>query len=594
MTHKVFIKLTKGASEDEPGIVKHLRHEVYQQLDADGKADSKDDVYFGIASTAGLDRDEEVLVPRGVQTNDFMENPVMLHIHDYRQVSVAKVLKLGVTDEEVGMAFMFAETDTGNELRYLYDNDFMSAFSVGFIPRSVVRVDDSTPDKIDIEVPKASEVRTSGDVLDFVKGEDGAFEVSEKDITKFQLDLTKYTRRPRAVVSGWELLEVSPVPVPSNPEALLVRAVQKACSRFEGPAKAFAEATLGAALTATSKTLEDFLSSMEDFEIRGAVARHTTPIDNDATWNGDAARASIARWASSDGSGSKETMDWGKFSRGYAWFDSNAVDNLTAYKLPHHVVNDGVLTAVWNGVTSAMSSLLGARGGVDVGGDDQAVYNHLAQHYRDNDREPPPFERSYTEEEIKAIGEDTWKAEDHVESDEDDGYETIDGKAMRTTGSADGHTHRYEDQRSGRTSDADGHTHPYTRGAQWTGVVNGHRHTTTFPAITANVADGAEVNDDVYLQREDDSNSPAILGRLDEVEASLGVRMGVVGEMVEELTDLLEKAVKKRLNDDGTGASAGDDDGDDDAGGDATPEEERVLNEGAEKLAVALGRSIDD
>lgn len=593
MTQKVFIKLTKGDSKEDTPLVKRLRHEVYQQLDADGKADKKDDVYFGIASTAGLDRDEEVLIPRGVQTNDFMQNPVMLHIHDYRQVSVAKVMKLGVTDEEVGMAFMFAETDTGNELRYLYDNDFMSAFSVGFIPRSVMRVDDETPDKIDIEVPKAADVRAGDDVLDFIKGEDGEYELATEPAEKFRLDLTKYERRPRAVVSAWELLEVSPVPVPSNPEALLVRAVRKTCDRFEGPAKAFAEQILGDALARAETTLSEFLESLDDFEIRGAVARHTTPIDNEASWSGDAARASLARWASSDGSGSKETMDWGKFSRGYSWFDSNSIEAFGSYKLPHHVARDGELVAIWRGVTAAMGALLGARGGVDVGGDDQAVWNHLAQHYRDNDRTPPPLERSYSEDEIKGITEDTWKAEDHIESedDDDDGYEEIDGKAMRTSGSADGHSHRYEDTESGRTGPGgDGHTHPYTRGAQFTGVVNGHRHSLTFPNMQENVEDGADPDDDVYANQ-DQGGSPAVLGRIDELEATLGVRMGVIGEMVEELSDLLERAVKKDLGDDSTGGPAGDDGGD--AGGDNTPEAEKVLEEGAAKLAEALGLSVD-
>jgi hypothetical protein len=587
MTQKVFIKLAKRDSKEDTPLVKRLRHEVYEQLDAEGKADKQSDVYFGIASTAGLDRDEEVLIPRGVQTNDFMTNPVMLHIHDYRQVSVGKVLKLGVTDEEVGMAFMFAETDQGQELRSLYDGDFMSAFSVGFIPRSVMRIDDDTPDKIDIEVPSAAEVRTSEHVSDYIKGEDGEYTLDAEPAEKFRLDLTKYDRRPRAVVSAWELLEVSPVPVPSNPEALLVRAVRKACSRFTGPAKAFAEATLGEALKTTTTTLEEFLLALDDFELRGSVARHTTPIDNEASWDGSAARATLARWASSDNTGSKETMDWGKFSRGYGWFDSNAIEAFGSYKLPHHVIRDGELVGIWRGITTAMGALLGARGGVDVGGDTQAVYNHLAQHYRDNDREPPPLTREYDEADLKGIVEDTWKAEDHIE--EDDGYEIVDGKAIRTSGSAAGHSHRYDDAESGETTGGDGNQHSYTRGAQFTGVTNGHRHSLTFPNMSENVEEGAEPDDDVYATR-DQSGSPAVLERLDELEATLGVRLGVIGEMVEELSDMLEKAVRKDL-DDVTG-NPPDDDGEN-AGGDATPEAERALQEGAEKLAEALGRSID-
>src|SRR5262245_26464330 len=63
-----------------------------------------------------------------------------------------------------------------------------------------------------------------------------------------------------------------------------------------------------------------------------------------------------------------------------------------AYKLPHHELIDGRLRVVWHGVRSAMQVLLGSRGGVDVPEPDRnKVYEHLAHHYQEFDREPPPF-----------------------------------------------------------------------------------------------------------------------------------------------------------------------------------------------------------
>jgi hypothetical protein len=44
------------------------------------------------------------------------------------------------------------------------------------------------------------------------------------------------------------------------------------------------------------------------------------------------------------------------------------------------------------GVQAAMSALLGGRGGVDMPDDERrGVYNHLAKHYREFDKEPPEF-----------------------------------------------------------------------------------------------------------------------------------------------------------------------------------------------------------
>ena len=80
-----------------------------------------------------------------------------------------------------------------------------------------------------------------------------------------------------------------------------------------------------------------------------------------------------------------------------AWFDSDKPDIKGSYKLPHHKLNGYAL--VWRGVAAAMGALLGARGGVDIPTNDRlGVYNHLAKHYKEFDKEPPVLKR-YTEKE---------------------------------------------------------------------------------------------------------------------------------------------------------------------------------------------------
>lgn len=124
------------------------------------------------------------------------------------------------------------------------------------------------------------------------------------------------------------------------------------------------------------------------------VIPHESPEakDDSPDWDGDAARDRLAKWASSDGSGDKDTIDWAKYRRGFAWYDSDNAENFGSYKFPHHDIKNDKLTVVWGGVKAAMGSLLGARGGSSIpSGDRKGVYNHLAAHYKEFDKEPPEF-----------------------------------------------------------------------------------------------------------------------------------------------------------------------------------------------------------
>ena len=125
---------------------------------------------------------------------------------------------------------------------------------------------------------------------------------------------------------------------------------------------------------------------------RGAVAFKKTSASDSDTWDGDAARDRLAKWASSDGSGDKDKIDWGKYAQGFAWVDPENKDNFSGYKLPHHDVKDGKLISVWGGVRAAMSALLGGRGGTSIPqADRRAVYNHLKKEYGLHDKDAPDF-----------------------------------------------------------------------------------------------------------------------------------------------------------------------------------------------------------
>jgi hypothetical protein len=117
-------------------------------------------------------------------------------------------------------------------------------------------------------------------------------------------------------------------------------------------------------------------------------------------WDGDGARRRLLEYA---GGPDKEKVNWDKYADGFAWFDSENKENITAYKLPHSDIIDGAIHDVWSGVRAAMAALLGARGGVDMpAADRRGVYNHLRRHYEQFDKEAPEF-RAYDIHELQAM-----------------------------------------------------------------------------------------------------------------------------------------------------------------------------------------------
>ncbi len=169
----------------------------------------------------------------------------------------------------------------------------------------------------------------------------------------------------------WELLEYSAVLVPDNPEALTIL-------RNKG---------------IDTKTLEEFIASKKVVPFK-----ETPKADEGAEWNAQDELSVL--W----GDGNNQA----KYAQVHTWYDDSVNDDdgdgypdvKSAYKLPHH---DRNLKVVWRGVAAAMAALLGARGGVDIPeSDKKGVYNHLAKHYAQFDKEPLPF-KSYSKEELEKL-----------------------------------------------------------------------------------------------------------------------------------------------------------------------------------------------
>jgi len=282
----------------------HVATRVERDITVEIKQFSESDrSFWAVASTSTPDRFGDVIMQDGWILDQFKKNPVIPWGHDYTKPPVARAEEIYVDGDKLVFLAKFPEPgtyDLADTVFELYRQGFLKAFSVGFIP------------------------------LEYEPNEHGGM---------------TYKRQ--------ELLEISAVTVPANPEALMLA-----------------------------------YKSM----LKAVPPKHTPPTDEDMPWDKTKAIKQLRKWASKDGSGDKETIDWNKYAKGFGWYDENDKENFGAYKLPHHYVKDGQLITPWSGVKAAMAALLGARGGVNIpDSEKRKVYDHLAAHYRQFDKEPPEF-----------------------------------------------------------------------------------------------------------------------------------------------------------------------------------------------------------
>lgn len=377
-------------------------------------------------TTKDVDRDGDIIEPKGVQLNHFLSNPVFLWAHDHRRPPIGRVIpeSIMVSDNAVYADVKFDLNDPFAKLVYeKYKAGFLNAGSIRFRP---------------LEYEPRRETQTDDN------GEEKVVEVGGWHIKK------------------WELLEFSAVPIPANPMALVqkeeydpveleiqntLKAVQVESEDFQEVAAEWVKSfeadepeeqetiTITYDLTdeETQKTIDALIDRVTKLEVvidelisriderhvptgahgegvadqdsaapstddepeesKSVVPFRATPkADEGKPWDKRAALARVRRWASSDGSGAKDKINWNKYRQAFAWYDSSDPENFGSYKLPHHDVMDGNLVVVWSGVRAAMAALMGARGGVQIPDSDRrGVYNHLSRHYRQFDKEPPEF-----------------------------------------------------------------------------------------------------------------------------------------------------------------------------------------------------------
>lgn len=154
-------------------------------LEIKGLDEKKQDGYIGYANVGVLDRDGEIIDPKGWKLDNYRKNPVILTSHDYSKLPVGRALWVQPDDKGLKVKFVLATTETGREIQQLIDEKILNAFSVGFRASKYI---DNPGDEKGFEHLKDSGVKR--------------------------------------IYTETELLEISLVGIPSCPESLIERALK--------------------------------------------------------------------------------------------------------------------------------------------------------------------------------------------------------------------------------------------------------------------------------------------------------------------------------------------------------------------------------
>ncbi len=376
----------------------NLQRKTVRKKNADGAP-----LYTAVANTLDVDRDGEVVVPKGAILDEFEKNPVMLNIHNHRKVPVGKVENITVNEEEVLFDFVFAPTEEGQEMKTLYDQGFMSAFSIGFIPQKFLFISEDTPSKYTFEV---------------ANGED------------FTLDLARYEKQPYGIIPLWEMLEISPVPVPANPAALLQRGVDEMVQKFAGShSKSSLQIYQKQLFDQLKEATEVFASVLAHDNVSNVIPCHECGVMEDGAAS-ELLEPSIILLTG--GTGEKDDLDWSQYSQLFAHVDMEKSDQLTAYRLCHHryveAEDNYALELSPAALKDCMKELLENQ--ESFGEDAKGVYDHLADHYSQLGLEIPEF-RTYEDGELDAIlNGDSEGTDKNADATADSSEEDVDSGAQ--------------------------------------------------------------------------------------------------------------------------------------------------------------------
>lgn len=115
--------------------------------------------------------------------------------------------------------------------------------------------------------------------------------------------------------------------------------------------------------------------------------------ERDRAWDSGEATGRVKKWASSDGSGDADKIDYSKLARAYFWQDpaGDGGAKIGDFKLPFADIVGGKLTAIWRGITAGAQRLSQTQG-IDKGAVQKkmsAYYSKASKAFDDPSIKPP-------------------------------------------------------------------------------------------------------------------------------------------------------------------------------------------------------------
>lgn len=168
--------------DDVADFMKGAPEELIEEAIAKIADDKQRGAVIGaVVSDGSVDRDNDTVNPKGADFSHFRRNPVVLPFHRSDVPPVGRANAIFELDDEVRSVTQFNDPDLampgfvdGYVLGQMYERGFMNAFSIGFMGKS--------------------------------------YELNEERVDRFGL--------PSIDFKEWELMEYSPVSIPSNRNAL--------------------------------------------------------------------------------------------------------------------------------------------------------------------------------------------------------------------------------------------------------------------------------------------------------------------------------------------------------------------------------------
>ena len=141
----VLINLSTGEESKVQPIEKHYSCELKD-------FNEKERTFLAVASTEAVDRDGDILRANGWKLKHFKQNPVVLLFHNAHDFPIAKSIETYTEDGKLFFKPKFATKEMNPMAEYawqMYKNKFMRAFSVRFDPIKWTEIEPEDGEKAD-------------------------------------------------------------------------------------------------------------------------------------------------------------------------------------------------------------------------------------------------------------------------------------------------------------------------------------------------------------------------------------------------------------------------------------------------------------